>query len=117
MSGRARIYQGRHYAYIYWTGEPLQVARFEQGGRWKPVCMDGPTFKRRADAKRWLIARAAGLAEVPQSESVPAILITNLGDDVPRPPRGWRIARQRHDVQRGNGDVVVTVYERNRRRR
>jgi len=27
---------------------------------------DGRSFRRRSDAKRWLLARAAGLAEVPQ---------------------------------------------------
>ena len=117
MSGRARIYQGRHYAYIYWTGEPLQVARFEQGGRWKPVCMDGPTFKRRADAKRWLIARAAGLAEVPRRVRVGprggSWSYVRRDAHTVWPPPGW------HEVEEyigDDGEVGVVLCERRRRR-
>ena len=120
MSGRARIYQGRHYAYIYWTGEPLQVARFEQGGRWKPVCMDGPTFKRRADAKRWLIARAAGLAEVPRGPSFgtrygspQTNAVVPCGPEGMSVPRGWRVV----DAYVSVDEQAIVTLERNRRRR
>ena len=50
-------------------------------------------FRRRSDAKRWLLARAAGLAEVPTA----------------RKPRGWRGTL--------SADLDSMAYERDRRRR
>lgn len=68
------------------------------------------TFRRRSDAKRWLLARAAGLAEVPRWQRVKRGGVED--GDARRPPPGWR----RLMTVEICGDQV-SVYERNRRRR
>lgn len=67
-------------------------------------------FRRRSDAKRWLLARAAGLAEVPRWQRVKRGGVED--GDARRPPKGWR----RLTTVEIGGDPV-SVYERNRRRR
>lgn len=58
--------------------------------------------RRRSDAKRWMIACAAGLAEVPRV----------------RRPRGWHFLGFREVCDPWSGEVdTIEMHERNRRRR
>ena len=68
------------------------------------------TSTRRRAATRWLLARAAGLAEVPRWQRVKRGGVED--GDARRPPPGWR----RLMTVEICGDQV-SVYERNRRRR
>ena len=74
--------------------------------------VDVKRFRRRSDAKRWLIARAAGLAEVPRRVRVSGLHVMPVDDPPLRLPRGYRVAAEH--VWAGSR---VTVTERNRRRR
>lgn len=70
------------------------------------------TFTRRRAATRWLLARAAGRAEVPRVRRLPR---HGWDYDEPRqPPKGWRVA---HTGRAFISGEPVTIYERNRRRR
>ena len=76
--------------------------------------------RRRSDAKRWLLARAAGLAEVPRRGnfgtrygSPQCQVVTSCGPEGIPVPRGWRVADAYVSV---NEQTIVTL-ERNRRRR
>jgi len=78
------------------------------------------TLTRRSDAKRWLLARAAGLAEVPRRESFgtrygsPQLqVVVSCGPDGMPVPRGWRVV----DAYVAVDGQVVVMLERNRRRR
>ena len=78
------------------------------------------TFRRRSDAKRWLLARAAGLAEVPRRKSFgtrygspqTGVVVTCPSGGM-YVPRGWRFAGGYMNV---DGEMVVHLG-RNRRRR
>ena len=78
------------------------------------------TFRRRSDAKRWLLARAAGLAEVPRRKSFgtrygspqTGVVVTCPSGGM-YVPRGWRFAGGYTNV---DGEMVVHLV-RNRRRR
>lgn len=82
-------------------------------------------YRQRRTAQAWLLARAAGLAEVPprRFNFVSRYARLAVEDAEPRrPPRGWRL----FDVDRGTLFDVITgeirpwvrsYYERNRRRR
>ena len=78
------------------------------------------TFRRRSDAKRWLLARAAGLAEVPRRKSFgtrygspqTGVVVTCPSGGM-YVPRGWRFAGGYMNV---DGEMVVHLV-RNRRRR
>ena len=76
------------------------------------------TFRRRSDAKRWLLARAAGLAEVPRRVRVGprggSWSYVRRDAHTVWPPPGW------HEVEEyigDDGEVGVVLCERNRRRR
>ena len=84
---------------------------------WTGCFVDGPDMdrrfsRRRYTLKKWLLARLGGLPRVPLVERPPDLLLTWPHQHVPRPPRGWRIARQRV----GDDGRLMTAYERNRRR-
>ena len=78
------------------------------------------TFRRRSAAKRWLLARAAGLAEVPRGPSFgtrygspqTGVVVTCPSGGM-YVPRGWRFAGGYMNV---DGEMVVHLV-RNRRRR
>lgn len=82
--------------------------------------VDVKRFRRRSDAKRWLIARAAGLAEVPRRKSFgtrygspqTGVVVTCPSGGM-YVPRGWRFAGGYMNV---DGEMVVHLV-RNRRRR
>ena len=76
------------------------------------------TFRRRSDAKRWLLARAAGLAEVPRRVRVGprggSWSYVRRDAHTVWPPPGW------HEVEEyigDDGEVGVVLCERSRRRR
>jgi len=79
---------------------------------------DHRDFGRRSDAKRWLLARAAGLAEVPRRVRVGprggSWSYVRRDAHTVWPPPGW------HEVEEyigDDGEVGVVLCERNRRRR
>ena len=76
------------------------------------------TFRRRSDAKRWLLARAAGLAEAPRRVRVGprggSWSYVRRDAHTVWPPPGW------HEVEEyigDDGEVGVVLCERDRRRR
>jgi len=78
------------------------------------------TFRRRSAAKRWLLARAAGLAEVPRRASFgtrygspQTNAVVPCGPEGMSVPRGWRVV----DAYVAVDGQVVVMLERNRRRR
>ena len=78
------------------------------------VVGDGATrvFRCRRDAKRWLLARAAGLAEIPRWPKVCDFYVSTPDAPPPRLPRGWRVLAS--CVVAGER---VTVVDRNRKQR
>ena len=76
--------------------------------------------RRRSDAKRWLLARAAGLAEVPRRGSFgtrygspQTHVVVSCGPEGMSVPRGWRVA----DAYVSANEQTIVTLERNRRRR
>lgn len=117
MSGRVRWEQSWDRVRLVDPprGQREQVADLQSTGQWYAHDVSdasAPTLRtrRRSDAKRWLLARAAGLAEVPRWQRVKRGGVED--GDARRPPKGWR----RLTTVEIGGDPV-SVYERNRRRR
>lgn len=118
MSGRVRWMPGSAFGRgarwlrvgLTWPGTVFPLS----GGRWG-AWLHGvgaiPSQRRRSDAKRWLLARAAGLAEVPRGPK--------LRRGVRRIPRGGALLYigGRLVAVAEHATIETETDERNRRRR
>lgn len=93
---------------VFWDEGSWVAAAFcfDSGGR-----HTREEFKHRRDAKRWVLARSAGLANVPRWEPPPWV---EHAAPRARLPCGWRVGLAAQVV---GSDVALTFYARNWRLR